>query len=1243
MSKVDIAGAKHYTQKDPMQHVRDRCEVYIGSVQEEEKELRVLDLETNKFKFSNIKVSDGLEKIFFEILNNASDNIFFSYEQNMKDVGPIKVLMNRKTIRVSNSGYYFKITKIEDGPSKGEWNQSVVFGKLFTSSNYEDTPDKAIGAGVNGVGSKGCNGTSTYFNVVVEDPIHKRTFEQTWSKGFPITTAKVEDDEKVDKTLVQITYTADFVEKYKTENNNYNDGVYELFAAHCADVAVATKNPVLFSYSFEDETENDFDDDYEYITKEFNFQNLEDYATLIENFETIRHVYHEEKHPKLKYKSAKEMRDILKYQTILNDLEIMFFDTIDKPMVISMVNGALTRENGIHADESMYIFAKQFINYINGIPTEHNEKDKKKEKKEKKVILTFPDVRKVMSCIVIFNTKDAKFNGNFKTRLNAPKPSITLKDVKILKDINDWNIYGMMKDELEHKMHKVSRITDGKKVKRVMLKNSSDANYAGTDKSHGCTLFLVEGQSASAYPKKLIEYEKDTGKNYYGYMCLKGKPMNMMKKSDMLIEKNTELASLKTMLGLKDGYDYTIEDNFKTLRYGKVVIMADADTDGCHITALIISNFFEKFSSLIKRNDFLYYYRTPVIRLTVNKTKKRIFFYNTIDYDKWAVGKDLNKYDIKYFKGLGTCDDKEIKEDLEEGVKIVSVQYDTIEGLTEHELRCAFSNEGQYPKERKERIMKFREESQIFLPIEQKSQYVSNYIQNDFMSHPIDNVHRCLPNFMDGLKESSRKVLYTSFIHWKKPLKSLKKDSLKVVQLAGSTSEKTAYKHGEASLCNVITGMMQDYVGSNNIPLLLADGQAGTRIDKGKDAAAPRYLKGMPMGFWRYVFRDEDDCLLEHIFDDGQKCEPKTFYPIIPWLFVNGSEGIATGFSSTITPRNPEEIILWYLMKIDGVKDIPEPLPYWKGFKGNVEIIDRDRLLTRLTPDEVQEIKERAREETEGTEDSEESRFIGITDEIFEQKKWTKKRNYLKIEGLYEYKDKDHNTLIINEIPFRSIKSYLEFLDNLTIKNKEGKPVKAIVDYSDLSGTDSVNIIIKLHKDFGDKRDVKKFFNLEKYISMCNMVVLDKDRRPLKFDSVQSFLEMFYVERLKKYDERKEKQKEIKLKKIETVENKLILIKALISEEIKYMKLKKSVIIEQMKEKLPNVPIEILDMIKITNLTVEEIEKLENEIIDMKNEYDKYSKLQPEQIWKSELLEFLDYYRKNLGGGKVRFISKVPY
>ena len=114
----------------------------------------------------------------------------------------------------------------------------------------------------------------------------------------------------------------------------------------------------------------------------------------------------------------------------------------------------------------------------------------------------------------------------------------------------------------------------------------------------------------------------------------------------------------------------------------------------------------------------------------------------------------------------------------------------------------------------------------------------TNFVDSRLIDFSIDDCKRSLPHLLDGLKESQRKILYSIFL---KKLKFSSK-TLKVAQLAGYVAEKTGYHHGEQCLYDTIIKMANDIVGFNNIPLLFRDGQFGSRIQGGKDAAAGRYI-----------------------------------------------------------------------------------------------------------------------------------------------------------------------------------------------------------------------------------------------------------------------------------------------------------------------------------------------------------------------------------------------------------------
>jgi DNA topoisomerase-2 len=194
---------------------------------------------------------------------------------------------------------------------------------------------------------------------------------------------------------------------------------------------------------------------------------------------------------------------------------------------------------------------------------------------------------------------------------------------------------------------------------------------------------------------------------------------------------------------------------------------------------------------------------------------------------------------------------------------------------------------------------------------------------------------------MDGLKTSQRKILYSAF---KRNLKA----EIRVAQFAGYVSEHSGYHHGEASLNEAIIGMAQDFVGSNNIPWLVPQGQFGTRLEGGKDSASPRYIHTYLQPYVQHLVPSDDFDCLTYLDDDGTPVEPEWYAPILPMLLVNGSTGIGTGYSTEIPQFNPADLKSMILEWLQTDKGLDRELkPYYRGFKGTVVKADKGDYLVK--------------------------------------------------------------------------------------------------------------------------------------------------------------------------------------------------------------------------------------------------------------------------------------------------------
>jgi len=136
--------------------------------------------------------------------------------------------------------------------------------------------------------------------------------------------------------------------------------------------------------------------------------------------------------------------------------------------------------------------------------------------------------------------------------------------------------------------------------------------------------------------------------------------MNVRNAKTDSITKNKEISDVINALGVQFGVDYRDDNNFQTLNYGKVMIICDSDVDGIHISSLIINFFHKLFPTLLGRDEpFIESMQTPIVKVFMNKNEHT--FYNNLKFLKFAEENKDNKYKVKYYKGLGTSSNKEVK------------------------------------------------------------------------------------------------------------------------------------------------------------------------------------------------------------------------------------------------------------------------------------------------------------------------------------------------------------------------------------------------------------------------------------------------------------------------------------------------------------------------------------------------------------------------------------------------------
>ena len=380
-------------------------------------------------------------------------------------------------------------------------------------------------------------------------------------------------------------------------------------------------------------------------------------------------------------------------------------------------------------------------------------------------------------------------------------------------------------------------------------------------------------------------------------------------------------------------YDLETENHHFQAGIGQMIVH---NTDGSHIKGLLFNLFHSLWPSLYKMDDFLISLKTPLMK-AFHTSGQVISFYTMQEANAWIENKKktgMKGWTFKYYKGLGTSTSAEAKEYFKD-MKTTKYIYNGKE--SDEAMSLAFNKKR--ADDRKEWLMKY--DPKNALDYQKQEVSYEDFVNKELIIYSEENLLRSINHFMDGLKDSTRKIVYAAF------KRKLFNKEMKVAQFAAYTAEASDYHHGEQSLNLAIVGMAQNFVGSNNINIFKPNGQFGTRIQGGSDASATRYIFTLLTELAQLIFRVEDFKVLEYNVSDGQKIEPKYYVPVVPMVVINGAQGIATGFSTNLPNHNPSEVIAHCKVIAELIEQDPniqvddielaDLIPWYLGFKGRID------------------------------------------------------------------------------------------------------------------------------------------------------------------------------------------------------------------------------------------------------------------------------------------------------------------
>ena len=1224
MEDQDVLKYKHLT---PREALLIRPDADLGSVKRAIVPAFVYDSESKKMKKQMIDISVGVEKIFLEILQNAVDS---QYLEN-GELKNIKVDVTDEKITVFSDACGIPVAKgIIDGIEM--YHLTALFSRFHSSSNLIDEDKPPYTGGRNGKGAKITNVWSTYFEVQTYDETRQLFFEQIWTNNMGETKGPKVTKKKMKKGFVQITFIPDWKRFEMPEKCTLE---MQKSLESCVWGCTACTNPkVKISFN-----------DFQFPTTSF----LQFAQMFQKDGDGIAYdVVLESKSNASATSTTKKSVTAKGYdhENYIARLEVCAMKMEDHHgrSSIGYVN-ALKCNTGLHMT---FIYSK-IAEHIKSKMVSKGIGDKYK--------LDF--VKDNIFIVARVLLKNPSFDSQTKETLNGPK----IKDFGFdwepselfLKNIDKFGIIEDILNKMDEK-----KISTMKIVKKPNIAKYECAENAGK-KNSKCTLIIVEGDSAK---NLVMSGFAVIGRANYGVYPIRGKILNVRnklqsakKKFDWLEKTSPDAIEVKNIVSIL-GIDLSNpQQKCSELNYQNVMVMTDMDPDGSHIQGLIMNIFDVLIPHILEENPtFVQRFATPQIRLTCKKTKNIEEFTSRGEYEKWMKNKNLTeeeifkKYDSQYFKGLGSSNNKDAIRYFKNIHELtISLVYE--KNITSEIMNDMFSAK---KRERRKELIEQHYDINTYLDYSQKTCTWNDYILKELIPFSYENCQRAIAHLHDGLKLSSRQILFTFFF------KNIYQ-SRKVSELGGTVIATTHYAHSETSIYSTISEMAQDYWCTNNINMLTPNGQFGSRATDRKGFASPRYIfTCLNQGIMKSLFVKED--LPPKRIVEGEDREPHYLHPILPLLLINGSNGMGSGWSHTIYPHHPLEVLQITRMMIEGmekgkdlVKDIPYPdlLPWFVHFKGKV--YKKNNEIYCEGAFEIGEsnesticiyITELPHQKWTNTyvETLEKKYLIGGENDLKKEKlvkNLEKKSRKRKIAHCLDEDDDDSETTSKIAITKRKIKKEEEEDDDGDDEEDETKTnheinappfIKEIENYECYGNHLRLKLKCdrKIYEDQVKGREMK-VLELVKKLSEKNMHLWSYENKLQKYDSCIDIAIAFCQNRIKIYEQRKAQMLDTMEKEKQYLNNYVRFIKEVaLKKTMQLFDQSESVLYQELLEKqydqIDGSYDYLLEKVKAKQFTKESIQKMLKDMEKLKKDYEKLKNTSVYDLWRFDLNQFEEDY-----------------
>lgn len=556
----------------------------------------------------------GLHHLVYEIVDNAIDEALAGYcSQIDVDILPDNI------IRVSDNG---RGIPVGIHPKEGISAATVVYTILHAGGKFGGGGYKVAG-GLHGVGASVVNALSEWLELTVKDG-SKEYFQRFHDGG------------KYDEPLKEVGTTTETgtTVKFKADPAIFEETTeydYEILLKRLREQAFLNAGIKIV---FSDKRDND-----NIISETLHYEGgIRQFVEHIHNTKGLEPLAEE-----VIYVSGS-------HGDSTAEIALMYNDSYNE-LILSFANNIHTTDGGSHENG--------FKNALTKVINEYGKKFGLLKDGDK---LLGEDVREGITAIVSVKLTDCEFEGQTKGRLGNPEVRPFVENMVNEKLMCYLEENPAVARSIFDKSQAAQRAREAaKKARETARRKSAMESASLPGKLADCSekdvefteIYIVEGDSAGGSAKQ------GRDRRYQAILPLWGKMLNVEKARIDKVYGNEKLMPVVTALGTSIGEDFDITK----LRYGKVIIMADADVDGCHIRTLLLTFFFRFMRPLIS-NGNVYIAQPPLFK--VSKGKQVRYAFSEPERDKFIAelkgGNESAKIDVQRYKGLGEMDPDQLWE-----------------------------------------------------------------------------------------------------------------------------------------------------------------------------------------------------------------------------------------------------------------------------------------------------------------------------------------------------------------------------------------------------------------------------------------------------------------------------------------------------------------------------------------------------------------------------------------------------